>query len=714
MQKKILVIDDEPGFVKIVKVALEEGGFRVVSSNNGEEALIIAEGEMPDLILLDIWMYPTNGIKIFLQLKGRHSTRKIPVIFLSENSRDIRKLKGTGVSSESFITKPYDRDDLLGKINDTLSKVLRFTPQGIEKVIAEGTFKKIEYSLAKVLVTKGIMTETELEEFIKERKGMEGQFVQKLVRSGVGSEKEILIALSSSLGLSYIDLKNTSIEQKIIESIPAKFAWFYKCIPVRLEEDSLIVAISNPLDLQIIDDGRLYLGRDIKPVLAEEKEILEAIKKYYGVGAETIEKILEEKPLVDSRQGVVERETIKEDDLDKLSKDASIIKLVNQIILEAHKSRATDIHIEPYSRELKLRYRIDGILYDMHTPHEIVRFFPAIISRIKIMSGLNIAEHRLPQDGSARVKIADDMLDLRVSILPGLHGESIVIRILPVKMLYNLDGLGFLPDDLKKLEGLIKKPHGIIFLTGPTGSGKTTTLYTCLNKIKTESRSLKILTIEDPIEYELEGISQMQVNPKIDFTFALGLRSMLRHDPDIIMVGEVRDFETAEMTIQTALTGHLVFSTLHTNDAASGVTRLLDIGIEPYLVASSVEAFIAQRLVRVICPRCKEKVNSEKWLVDRKSKRKVTTHYPPVTSHYKGKGCENCNFTGYKGRTAIYEILLVNESIKKLIQQKVSSNKIKEKAVSLGMRTLYDDGLEKVNMGITTLDEVLRVTQIGD
>lgn len=477
-----------------------------------------------------------------------------------------------------------------------------------------------------------------------------------------------------------INLKETKIEPDVIEKVPAKFVWHYKFMPVRLEKDVLTVACANP-DSVVKDDLSQFLGYKVKMARADEADILEAIKKFYGVGAETVEKILEEESVSGEGLGTAGLEEIKEEDIAKLAEEPGIIKLVNQILLEANQKNATDIHIEPYPGKLKLRYRIDGVLYDAKVPSDIVRFLPAIVSRVKIMSGLNIVERRLPQDGRAKVKIKNEVFDLRISTMPTPHGESIVIRVLPTTMLFSLEKLGFSDRDLKVFEELIKKPHGIIFVTGPTGSGKTTTLYAALSKIRQENKGAKILTIEDPIEYELEGITQTQVNPEINLTFARGLRSMLRHDPDIMMVGEVRDFETAEIAIRMALTGHLLFSTLHTNDAASGVTRLLDIGVEPYLVASSVEAFIAQRLVRVVCKKCK------------------------------GKGCEGCNLTGYRGRTAIFELLLVDEAIKKLIIEKAPSDTIRKKAVSLGMKTLWEDGEEKIKKEITTREEVLRVTQ---
>lgn len=400
-----------------------------------------------------------------------------------------------------------------------------------------------------------------------------------------------------------------------------------------------------------------------------------------------------------------------------------MIKLVNQIILEAYQKRATDIHIEPYRERMGLRYRIDGILYDANVPTEMNTFFSAIISRVKIMAKLDIVERRFPQDGRAIVRIGKEKLDLRISVLPTRHGEGIVIRILPTNMLFDLAKLGLEKDDLVSLEKLISKTHGVIFVTGPTGSGKTTTLYACLNKIRNVTN--KIITLENPVEYELEGISQIQISPEIGFTFAQGLKSALRHDPDIMMVGEVRDFETAELAIRIALTGHLLFSTIHTNDSAGGVNRLVNIGIEPFLVASSVEAFIAQRLLRVICLNCKKeddtvnKVVKDKIIEEIKVFNNNKKEFAEVTGinvdavrFYKGQGCEKCNFTGYNDRIAIYEILVLSKEIKELILEKASSDRIRDKAIQQGMRTLRISGWIKVLEGVSTVDEVMRITQM--
>ena len=465
------------------------------------------------------------------------------------------------------------------------------------------------------------------------------------------------------------------IKPEILEKVPAKFACHYKIIPVKFEGNTLTVAIEDPLDINTLDDISLFLGFKVESVPANLSDISEAIKKHYGLGAETIEEIM--------GSGELDKDLLaqksKTENIDEMAQDASMVKFVNQMLAQAVKDNATDIHIEPYEDEIKIRYRVDGMLYDVPIPQDMAYFKSTIVSRIKIMSNLDIAERRLPQDGRIKIKAGGQEIDLRVSILPTQFGESVDIRILSGSMLYSLENLGLAPSDLAILEKLIKKPHGIIFVTGPTGSGKTTTLYACLSKINNKDR--KIITIEDPIEYQIKGVTQIQVHPKIGLSFAAGLRSMLRHDPDIMMVGEVRDFETAEITIRIALTGHLVFSTLHTNDAAGGVTRLLDMGIEPYLAASSVECFIAQRLVRIICHDCR------------------------------GRGCESCKFTGYKGRTAIYEFLVMDENIKDMVLNRASSDQIKKRALQSGMHTLRMDGLEKIKAGLTTLNEVIRVTQ---
>ena len=578
--------------------------------------------------------------------------------------------------------------------------------------------------IGEILVEKRIIAPEDLSRALAEQQRTGEVLGQVLIKMGFISERQLLQVLAEQLGIPFVELKEVKIHDNAIKNVPAKLAWHYKVMPLSIEGNVLTIAISNPSDMWPIDDLETNLGYRVEKVLASSSDILEAINKFYGIGADTIERILEGDKYEQPGAGeAVENEKV--EDLEKMAGDASVIKLVNQILHEAIKDRTTDIHMEHFRNEVTLRYRIDGILYDRQLSGNIGYLYPAIISRIKVISNLDIVERRIPQDGRAKVKIGNSEYELRVSVIPTLYGENIVIRILPTAMLFSLSELGIPEKALDTIAQLIQKSHGIIFTTGPTGSGKTTTLYACLNKLNTRQR--KIVTIEDPIEYELKGVCQSQINPKIDLTFGKMLRSMLRHDPDVMMVGEVRDFETAEITIQTALTGHLVFSTLHTNDAASGITRLLNIGIEPYLITSSVEAFIAQRLVRVICPKCKEKVSlrgreaaeaiSEiaslssvfaKASADKSVARNDKAKDAVV---YRGKGCKACNNTGYRGRTGIYEILLVGDEIRKLILQKASSEEIKAKACELGMLPLRQDGWERVLAGITTLEEVIRVTQ---
>jgi len=553
------------------------------------------------------------------------------------------------------------------------------------------------------LVENKIITPEQLEIGLKEQGKSAGALGETLVKLGFTTESDILPIVAKQIGIQYIRIKEIKIPADVISKIPAKVAHHYKILPVKFLGNVLSVAMSDPMDIHTVDDIKLLLGCGIETILAGPKDIEEGLKQYYGVGAETVEKMIAE-------EGGINLEAPSEmsgEDIEKLAEDASIIKFVNQIFLEGFRDRATDIHIEPFENELRIRYRIDGVLYKVSVPDTIKRFHSAIVSRIKVMASLNIAEHRLPQDGRILVKVGDKEIDLRVSILPSYYGETVNIRLLTVSsVLRGLPSLGLLDKDLAIIEGTIKKPHGILLVTGPTGSGKTTTLYACLNKLNTMDR--KIITIEDPIEYQLQGINQIQVAPKINFTFANGLRSMLRHDPDVMMVGEIRDTETADITIRSALTGHFVFSTLHTNDAASAITRLIDMGVEPYLIASCVECIIAQRLVRLICPDCKTPILPNKALLQEMG---ATESAVAGKIFYEGKGCEKCKNTGYRGRTAIYEILVITDTIRDLVMQRVPANIIKKKAQEQGMRTLRLDGWQKILSGATTIPEVLKVTQ---
>jgi type II secretory ATPase GspE/PulE/Tfp pilus assembly ATPase PilB-like protein len=547
--------------------------------------------------------------------------------------------------------------------------------------------------LGQLLLKKGLLTEAQLAEAMQHQ-AVSNQFLGAIILERHWLKPEQLLqALSEQYRMPFTRLTDDTVDRSALAAMPLKIALHYKVMPLRLHDSTLRVAIANPQDVRITDELRAALQDryTIEPALATEEDIANAIKRYYGVGAETISELVQERP---GSLRLEAAEDVQLEDIERLATDASVVKLVNQLILEAHHRRATDIHIEPYRDTVRLRYRIDGVLQHVDVPPTIRQLFPAIISRVKVLSNLNIVERRLPQDGRASVKVGEEKLDLRVSILPTPSGESVVVRILPNRMLLELKDLGFRQEDYGQLAQMIAQPHGLIFITGPTGSGKTTTLYAMIKTINNDER--KIVTIEDPVEYEMEGITQVQINPQIGLSFAAGLRSMLRHDPDVMLVGEVRDSETAELAIRIALTGHLVFSTLHTNDAASGVTRLLDMGVDPYLIASSVECFIAQRLVRLLCPHCKVEAKPER---------------EGLTRMYRARGCDRCQRTGFFGRTAIYEMLPMAEPVKDLVMAKASGDAIWRKGIELGMHTMQQDGWEKVQEGQTTSEEVLRVTQ---
>ncbi len=559
------------------------------------------------------------------------------------------------------------------------------------------------------LLKKNLLKEDQVKEAEAEQKKTGEPLGKILLRKGYVREEDLARALAEQFKMPFVRFGKFLIAKDVLEKVPAKLAMHYKMMPVRASETTMTVAISDPQDVRVLDDIRIALKSKYKveAVLATETDILNSIRKYYGLGAETVEGILQAEDKSSIPVPEAENEV---EDIEKLAGDASIVKLVNQVLLEAYKKRATDIHIEPYRSKLQLRYRVDGMLYPAEVPDNIKRFLPAIISRIKIMSNLNIVERRLPQDGRASIKVGAQKMDLRISVLPTPHGESVVIRILPTSMLIRLSDLGMDQSQQDILETLIHKPYGIIFVTGPTGAGKSTTLYACLSTINKPEN--KIITIEDPIEYELEGITQIQVMPQIGLTFAQGLRSMLRHDPDVMMVGEVRDFETAELAIRIALTGHLVFSTLHTNDASSAVTRLIDMGIDPFLVVSSVECFIAQRLIRMICDKCK-KEDTRTILPELKKEIMECQRNTKDFKLWIGEGCEHCNFSGFKGRTGIHEFLLLTPPMKDAIMKKASADEIKKFALANGMRTLRQSGWDKVILGQTTIDEIMRVTQVA-
>lgn len=523
-----------------------------------------------------------------------------------------------------------------------------------------------------------------------------------LIELGFISEDDLLKALGSQFGVKYMKFS------EFPKTIPGgdyptvKFMKQYKFVPLGMEGDLMRIALTDPLNEYVFEALEVFTDRPLEICLSSESDIMEAIEQYFGSNVQMtsiMEGMREEE---EETEGVELQEDVHH--LRDMAFEAPIIKLVNMLITRAVESRTSDIHIEPFENNVKVRNRIDGALIEVESFPK--RIQAAVISRIKIMSRLNIAERRLPQDGRIRLRVSGREIDLRVSTIPTIYGESIVMRILDRgSALIMLESLGFPEDTLRKYKKLITTPYGMLLVTGPTGSGKTTTLYASLNKINSVDK--KIVTIEDPIEYQIQGINQIQVKPQIGLSFANGLRHIVRQDPDIIMVGEIRDMETAEIAIHSALTGHLVFSTLHTNDAPGAVTRLLDMGIEGFLVSSSLIGVLAQRLVRVICPKCKEPYVPTEELADRIDflEKNVPTYY--------GVGCDECRFTGYRGRTGIFELMVVNEEIRRLVLEKASSDNIRQRAVASGMRILKESGWQKVRQGVTTIEEVLRVAQEG-
>jgi len=515
----------------------------------------------------------------------------------------------------------------------------------------------------------------------------------------VASEEEILHWLATEYGLGFTTLEDVEPDRQLLSLFPARILLKEELLPLKRDNGSVEVATSRLFATQGFDALKTLTGLNLKPVLAISEAIQREIKKNLGVGADTIGTLEEEKGIQ------VVDENAEGNNLDDGAEDeASIIRFVNQVLKDAIELRASDIHLEPFEDEFKIRYRIDGELQEVPVPGQLKQFQPAIVSRVKILSHLNIAEKRLPQDGRIKVRIDNAEVDIRVSVIPMLHGEAVVMRLLRQNStLRGLGQIGMAQREYQHFKNVLGLPHGIILVTGPTGSGKTSTLYTALNEINDAVR--KIITVEDPVEYQLKGVNQIQVNEKSGLTFARGLRSILRHDPDVILIGEIRDAETAQIAVQASLTGHLVFSTLHTNDAPGALTRLVDMGVEPYLVASSLEAVLAQRLVRVLCPHCKQPDTSE-----RAQAFKVKLGIPASTIIFKSVGCRECRNTGFFGRHAIFEWMDTNEEIRQLILKSASTDQIRAAARRDGMRTLAEDGWRLVAAGVTTVEEVLSVT----
>lgn len=594
--------------------------------------------------------------------------------------------------------------------------------------------------LGRRLVDRGIINQEQLDEAIhKQQTNMSGRKLgEVLVRLGYISKSHIAEGLADQLGIPIVTLKNREIPDRIRTLVEPDIATLYRVIPIGEDHGRILLAMEDPNNLNKLDNLERLLGASIDPQLATKEDIRDALGKYYGMADQTVESMLSSVSSASSMSTLstmsnlssldssmssmssmsasdmsfssmsmdsIDYNDIKTDrDDDMGESDHPVVRYVHNMITEAFRLRASDIHVEPGRSDLKIRYRIDGVLHLM--PHPPKRAQPAIVSRLKILAGMNIAERRVPQDGRIKINLAGKMLDLRVSCLPSSHGETIVMRILDKSGLaLGLGQLGFSPEVQKDWEDLLNQATGVLLVTGPTGSGKTTTLYASLHKLNTPE--WKIITVEDPVEYMIDGINQVQVNHDLGWDFSKALRSIVRQDPDIVMVGEIRDVETGEIAIRSALTGHMVFSTLHTNDAASAFVRLIDIGIKPFLVAAAVRAVLAQRLVRTICTSCKELYTPTELELERLG-------FPVDTSKldfFYGKGCENCNYTGYQGRVAVYELLIQTDEIRTLVSDGASGGAIRRKARQIGMKTMRHDAWRKVINGITTIEETLRVTQ---
>ncbi len=559
--------------------------------------------------------------------------------------------------------------------------------------------------IGELLVERGLISDQQLSQIDPSRE-LDGEaLLGELDRNDLIGRKQAYEALADEHGVDFLDLANHRVDLTLLDTFPQKLIYRQLIFPVEIRDDVLIVATADPTDLYPLDEASAATGMAVEPVLAERSEIAKLVKAHMGVGGETIEGLIEQK----IEDGVELLEDIETDgsELSEMAQEASVIRLVNEILLEAIDTRTSDVHIESQAERIVVRYRIDGILHTQPVPPEINHFRAAIISRLKIMARLNIAEKRLPQDGRIKLKVKGREVDVRVSVIPMIHGESLVMRILDKgSMKFELKSLGMADETYETFSKLIRIPYGIILVTGPTGSGKTTTLYSSLIEINTPST--KIITTEDPVEYQLAGINQIQVHSKIGLTFANSLRSILRHDPDIVLVGEIRDSETGENAIQASLTGHLVFSTLHTNDAAGAFTRMCDMGVEPFLVASTVEAVMAQRLVRRLCLNCRKAIDVSK--LDLPSDFPIDRIDGPL---YQPVGCRECRNVGYTGRMGVYELLVTSEEVRDLAQRRASTWEIKKACVNGGMKTLRDDGWRKVLSGRTSVDEILRITK-GD
>ncbi|MHC5114203.1 MAG: GspE/PulE family protein [Planctomycetota bacterium] len=558
--------------------------------------------------------------------------------------------------------------------------------------------------IGSILVERGLISDDQLALAIGEQNRTGERLDHLLVRLGFVTSEQVLEAIGQQFAMPIVDLAAVDVDTDVLSLLPAKLVFKQRCVPLEKRNGTLRVATCDPFELTAFDELRLLTGLGIELVLADEQDLRKFIRTHYGVAGDTLDELAGDDPAaaIDAATGAASAAA---DEIEQ-AQEASVIRLVNDLLIEAIRERATDVHIEPYEDQLCIRYRVDGILTHAGVPPTVNRFRNAIISRMKIMANLNIAEKRKPQDGRISIRQKGKEFDLRVSVIPMLFGEGIVLRILrKSEAMFDLDSLGMDADLLAKWDGLIARPHGILLATGPTGSGKSTTLYASLARIVSDE--VKVITVEDPVEYHVAGVNQIQVNRQVGLDFAAGLRSVLRHDPDVLMIGEIRDLETAEAAVRASLTGHLVFSTLHTNDSAGAMTRLIDMGVEPFLVTSSIDGVLAQRLVRTICPDCKRPHAPEPGDVP------DDFVAEPGTQLYEGAGCRECRNSGFRGRVGIYELLTMTDAIRDLVMQNADARRISQAAVDAGeLELLRAAGFKKVRAGMSTVPEVLRATKL--
>lgn len=716
---KILIAEDDPVSRKIVSKAVEKFGHECLIAEDGLEAWNIYQ-ETPDLdVVLSDWMMPKlDGLELCQRVRELDRDNYTFFIFLTSLGTNQHLLEGMKAGADEYMIKPLDREQLRAKLisADRVASLHRHLNEDEEQqqdsgdddadtaVPPEGPAatppKRKPRRPGKVwdiLISQGKLTEDQMQRALKEQQSTPDELGKIMVSLDFISHADLARAQAERLNLDYVEINESDVDPEALHLVPEKMVRRHEVLPLRIQDERLVVAMVDPTDLHALEDLRMVSKRKILPVVATEDEIQRIQTRVLAVG-DQVSEMLEE----------ASQETVKETDDVELGADAGgeeapIIRLVGSVLQRAVSEGASDIHFEPQEQALKVRLRVDGVLREyMSVPSNLQ---DGVLARLKILSDLDIAEHRIPQDGRFSVRLSGRKVDLRVATLPTVYGEEVVLRLLDTSDLQtDLESLGFDPEVLERYEEVYRKPYGTILVTGPTGSGKSTTLYATLSELNSAER--KIITVEDPVEYRMPGINQVQVNPRAGLTFASGLRSILRADPDIVMIGEIRDFETAKTSVEAALTGHLVLSTLHTNDAPSTVNRLTDMGVEPFLTASAVDCVIAQRLARRLCEDCKKPVEIEDSILEDMD---FTSDRAPDKLHFhEPAGCKRCGDTGYKGRLGFYEMMIVTEEIREMILRRVSTSEISHSAEANGMVRLREDGLLKAASGLTTIEEVLR------